>query len=223
MVSAVLLSATRGLSQQLMKLNHRVLPSGARTRSQDSRKSLDSCAAGLSSARLHRLHSPRTWKPSRSSGGPPSTQIRDRTAGDHSSHPHRCLFTCWPGTAASQVDMSIPNLYSGLKKAIAKRRPAARCIRHTSFPSHGGRTRCCSPPTASPLFRDPAVRPRRWESTRAQQFHVAPSWLADVFERRALQLAANAPAPPVSPGGLAWTGPAVVCVVVCPPALSCLS
>lgn len=67
MVSAVLLSATRGLSQQLMKLNHRVLPSGTRTRSQDSRKSLDSCAAGLSSARLHRLHSPRTWKPSRSS------------------------------------------------------------------------------------------------------------------------------------------------------------
>ena len=102
--------------------------------------------------------------------------------------------------------MSIPNLYFGLKKTIAKRRPAARCIRHTSFPSHGGGPVAAHRPPPVRSFGTPAVRPRRWESTRAQQFHVALSWLADVFERRALPLAANAPAPLVSPGGLAWTG-----------------
>ena len=60
---------------------------------------------------------------------------------------------------------------------------------------HRRRSRSRSPPTASPLFRDPAVRRGSWGVHPGQQFHVALSWLADVFERRALQLAANAPAP----------------------------
>ncbi|KAK3293938.1 uncharacterized protein B0H64DRAFT_175880 [Chaetomium fimeti] len=122
---------------------------------------------------------------------------------------------------SSQADMSI----STPGGRDDRRKGGQRAVSH---PSHllsvtRGADHRCSPPTASPLFRDPAVRTCHWESTRAQQFHVALSWLADVFERRTLQLAANAPAPLFLPGGLAldWAS-SRVCRGL-PPGLSRLS
>jgi len=151
--------------------------------------------AGLSSARLHHLLTHTGLETFSKPGGPP-TQIRDRTAVITVQRPHQHLFTC---CQAQQQILSF-----GQRPGDSSH-PSHLLFRHT------GRTRSRSPPTASPLFRVPAVRNCRWESTRAQQFHVALSRLADVFERRALQLAANAPAPLFLRHAWPWAEPAVVC------------